>query len=246
MRPDSLSNSHAGFAETQWSIIKTAANVADPMAADALERLCATYWPPIYSFLRRRGLSTEDARDVAQDFFYEFVKKNFPGAADREQGRFRSFLLGALKMSLSHIRERSVREKRGGHQLEVPLDAMNDEGLPILELEDPATPEAAYEQRWAITVLATAFTQLRAAANADEKESLFHMLAPYLWGEKGAKSYAEIGQEVAMAEGTVRVAMHRLRQKYRAAVRAVIRETVLDPTEVDAELAHLLSVLGKR
>lgn len=225
-------------------MITAAANTANPLAAEALERLCVTYWPPVYSYLRRKNFSPEDAHDMAQDFFCDFIQKDLPGCADPDRGRFRSYLLGILRNSLSHRHERTARQKRGGGQTEISLDALNDDGTPVLELVDAATPEAAYEQRWAMTVLESAFVRLRQASTSDPKSPLFSSLAPYIWGDKGSKTSAEIGQELAMPEGTVRVALHRLRQNYRGAVRAVIRETVIDPREVDTELAHLMSILG--
>jgi RNA polymerase sigma-70 factor (ECF subfamily) len=144
--------SYVGFAETQWSLVLTAGS-GSPSATDALDRLCATYWPPVFSYLRRQNLSTEDARDLTQEFFAEFTAKNLPGTADQTRGRFRNYLLGALKKSLSHAREKASRQKRGGGAVVISLDAVTDEGKPVLELADAATPEAAYERRWALTVL---------------------------------------------------------------------------------------------
>jgi RNA polymerase sigma-70 factor (ECF subfamily) len=232
------------FATTQWSVVLAAAHGPSPGSAEALAALCHTYWYPLYAFVRRQGHRPEDAQDLTQEFFARLLEKDYLRVADAERGRFRCFLLAAFKHFLSKERDRAKALKRG-------------EGLPALRLDfqvgeeryhrEPAhdlTAEKVYERRWALTLL----DQVLAAVEADYvrcgKHRLFDRLKGFLTSDRKADSYAAASQELAMTEGAVKVAVYRLRRRYRLLLRATISQTVAGPDEVDEELRHLSLALA--
>jgi RNA polymerase sigma-70 factor (ECF subfamily) len=229
------------FASTRWSIVLTA-STATPAAGAALGVLCSAYWYPLYTFVRRNGFSPHDAQDLTQEFFRRLIEKSWLGDVHPDRGRFRSFLLAAVKHFLANEWDRTRAEKRGGGQIPVSLDLAFAEAQYGREPADPATAEQVYDRRWACALLEKVLSQLRTEFTAIGKAEVFEQLEPALTGDKLA--YAEIATRLHLTEGAVRVAVHRLRLRYRDLVRAEIAETVESEQDVDAELQHLFAALS--
>jgi RNA polymerase sigma factor (sigma-70 family) len=232
------------FTTTHWSVVLAAGRSDATEAGEALEALCRTYWYPLYVYVRRRGYGPHDAQDLTQAFFARFLEKGSLNLADPARGRFRSFLLRSLQNSLADDWKRAHRAKRGGGAVEIPLDGVAAEARYAAELTNPMTPERAYEQRWALTLLERVLERMREDYARVGKARLFETLQDFLWGPDGSASYATLARDLAMTEGALRVAVHRLRQHYRERLRAEVAHTVSDPGEVDAELRHLIGVIG--
>jgi RNA polymerase sigma-70 factor (ECF subfamily) len=214
-----------------------------PQAQAALEQLCRTYWYPLYVFVRRQGRSVADGEDLVQGFFAKFIEKNYLAGVEREKGRFRSFLLMAFKRYAANEWDRDRREKRGGGRGVVSLDGPDTELRYSIEATQAASPEQAYERQWALTLLDQVLNRLEAELDLPGKRNIFGALKMFLNGEKGA-SYAEVGAKLGMSEGAVKVAVHRLRQRYRDLLRLEIANTVGDPGSVEDEMRHLLAALA--
>jgi RNA polymerase sigma-70 factor (ECF subfamily) len=230
------------FAPTRWSMVVAAAGGDSTNARKALEHLCETYWYPLYAFVRREGHRADDAQDLTQEFFARLLEKNWLDAVDREKGKFRSFLLAAMRHFLANEWDRTNRLKRGGGQALLSLDAESAESRYALEPVDRMTADRIYERRWALTLLEQVLARLRREFVAAGRERLFDELKPALTGEKLA--YSEIAARLNLNEGAVRVAVHRLRLRYRDLVRAEIAETVAGEDDVDAEVQHLFAALA--
>ena len=235
------------WATTHWSLVVAAGESGEDDARAALGRLCETYYPPTYAFLRRRGHSEDNAEDLAQAFFLSLLQRKSLASARQERGRFRSFLLGALRNFLANERESARTQKRGGGQAPLSLDAGRegsddrDVGEPI----DVLTPERLFEERWAVTLLGEVLANLREEMARAGKEPLFERLRHVLTGEQGI-SYREVADELEMTEGSVKVAAHRLRKRFGRLLRDEVAHTVDRPEDVDDELRHLLNVLSSR
>lgn len=233
----------AGFATTQWSLITRAATPSVEGRA-ALEVLCRAYWFPVYAFARKHGCSPTDAEDVTQDFFSEIVQSEFLQRADPERGRFRSYLLTAVKRRILNAHERARAQKRGGGARVISIDEPIAEKQ-FLEIDDPGlNPSQTYERSWALTVLQRARLRLRAEQAALGRLSEFDLLEPFLSAPPGEGEYAALATTLKMARNHVAVAVHRLGRCYRNMVRDEIADTVEDPAEVGDELNHLLKVLS--
>jgi len=231
------------FATTRWTLVVRAGGTSDD-ARSALADLCGLYWHPVYAFVRRTGCSPDDAGDVTQAFFTQLLAKNWVRGAQPERGRFRSFLIASLKHFMSNQRDSSRALKRGGGRVHLPLE-VQDEGIPALQLSDDLTPERVYEHRWAMTVLDEARARLAARYDRAGNRALFLRLQPMLMNPASC-THAVLAGELGMSEGAVRVAMHRLRKEFGAALRATVAQTVASPEDVDDELRYLLAVLGRR
>jgi len=231
------------FATTHWSIVLAAGERGSPESETALATLCETYWYPLYAYVRRRGHTAEDAQDLTQAFFAVLLEKEYVRAADRERGRFRSFLLTALKRFLSKERNKARAQKRGGGRLTISLDIESGESLYAREPSHEWTPERVFERRWALTLLDQTMARLRRKYVETGKAELFDRLKAFVAGEGDAPAYGEVAKEMGMTEGAVKVAVHRLRQRYRDALRSEIAQTVADPADVDDELDHLLEAI---
>jgi len=231
------------FATTHWSLVLAAAHDSRPDAQAALATLCETYWYPLYAYVRRLGYKAEDAQDLTQGFFAALLEKQYVKAADRERGRFRSFLLTALKRFLSKEYDRAHAQTRGGKRKPISLDLESGESRYALEPSHDVTPEAIYQRRWALTVLDRVIVRLRQAYADAGKEKVFDGVKAFLTGETGAPPYEQVARELGMSEGAVKVAVHRLRRRYRDLLRSEIAQTVADPEEVEEELKYLLTVL---
>jgi RNA polymerase sigma-70 factor (ECF subfamily) len=241
--PHSIPVGGAGeFATTHWSLVLEAGR-DNSRAQVALARLCALYWYPLYAFARRTGLTPQDAEDATQSCLAHLVHSHALSTVARDKGRFRSFLLAALKNHLSHERERARAQKRGGGERLVELDAMAAEARYALEPADELSPDRLFDRRWALTVLDQAQQQLRAEYEAAGKENLFEALRPTLAGVRSGPTYSDIAAQLGMSEGAVKVAVHRLRDRYRSVLRSIVADTVAAPADVDAELRHLIGAL---
>jgi RNA polymerase sigma-70 factor (ECF subfamily) len=232
------------FTTTHWSVVLAAGQQDSPQASEALETLCRAYWYPLYLYVRRRGYGPEDAQDLTQDFFARFLEKGSFNLADPSRGRFRTFLLKSLQHFLADDWKRAHRAKRGGGTVELPLDGVVAEARYAAELTDTRSPERAYEQRWALTLLEQVLGRLREDYARVGKARLFEALQDFLWGPDGSVSYAALAQDLATTEGALRVAVHRLREHYRDRLRAEVAHTVSNPGEVDAELRYLIGVIS--
>ena len=234
------------FTTTHWSVVLAAGQQDSPQAAVALERLCATYWYPLYVYVRRRGHSPEDAQDLTQEFFAHFLQKGYFHLADRTRGRFRTFLVHALEHFLINEWKRGQRIRRGGGRVCFSLDAAEAETRYLGEAAGNMTPERFYDQRWATTLLDQVMTGLRQEYAEAGRTAVFEVLAGFLWGKDESVSYAQIGERWGMTEGALRAAMHRLRRRYRERLRAEVAQTVAPPDTVEDELRYLLTVVSQQ
>jgi RNA polymerase sigma-70 factor (ECF subfamily) len=232
------------FNTTHWSVVLAAGDADQSGGAEALEKLCCAYWYPLYVYVRRNGNSPEDAQDLTQDFFSRLLEKNYLAKADRDRGRFRTFLLGSLKNFMINEWKRAGRLKRGGGLEFLSIDTNVAEHRYAAEPANESNPDAAYEQRWAVTLIEQVLATLRREYGATDKARLFEELKGFIWGDKSTASYAEIAGALNLTEGTVKVAVHRLRQRFRELLRAEVAHTVARPDDIDAELRHLISVAG--
>jgi RNA polymerase sigma factor (sigma-70 family) len=232
------------FATTHWSVILTAVRDGEPQAAEALERLCRSYWYPLYAYVRKTGRTVEDSQDLTQDFFARLFEKQYLELATPERGRFRTFLLSSMKNFLANDWNRARRQKRGGQAVFLSIDADAGENLYAAEPVETADPEKLYEKRWAGTLLDLTLSRLREDYIASGRGQLFDELKVYVWGERSDASYSEVAAHLQLSEGAVKVAVHRLRQRFRDLLRAEIANTVADVREVDEELRHLIAVIA--
>jgi RNA polymerase sigma factor (sigma-70 family) len=236
----------SSFATTHWSVVRRAGTSIGEEASGALETLCRTYWYPLYAFIRRMGNSPEDAQDVTQSFFAYLLEKGLIGRAQPEAGRFRSFLLGSLKNFMANDFRRQHAQKRGGAAMVISFDAQSAEQRYLLEPVELNNPQTLFQQTWAVEVLDQAFLGLESEYQGGGKSEIFQALHRFLQGDRGAQTYAQIGASLGMSEGAVKVAVHRMRQRYRELLRAAVANTVSDPIEVDDELRNLMEALSGR
>jgi len=230
------------FTTTHWSVVLEAQGES-PAAKEALEKLCRTYWRPIFAFLRRQGIAPEEAEDITQVFFAELLERRSLSAVRKEKGRLRSFLLGGLKYFLTNEQRRAMAVKRGNGQRPIPLEEFRAGDGIELEPADPMTAEMIYERRWALTVLERVLSRLKDEYLAADNAELFDALKELLPDEPGSPSQAEIAVRLGMTENAVRQAFHRFRQRYQALLREEIANTVATPGDIEDELRHLIAVL---
>jgi RNA polymerase sigma factor (sigma-70 family) len=231
------------FATTRWTVVLNAGEAPSTSQAEALAQLCQTYWYPLYAYTRRQGASIEDAQDLTQEFFACLLQRNYLDRADPNKGKFRWFLLGALKHFLANQRERARSLKRGGRLVHLPLDEINAEKRYQLELSTSPTPERIFDRAWALTLLERVREQLRDQFEKAGKRERFEKLASFLPGGHEKKSYPEMAAELGTSEGALRVELHRFKATYRQLLRTEIAHTVSTPTEIDGELRHLIEVM---
>jgi RNA polymerase sigma factor (sigma-70 family) len=245
MRPSVNSSSapgRGGFATTRWSIVLSAAGSESKDGIEALAVLCESYWYPLYAFVRRTGHSPHDAQDLTQDFFARLIAKSWLREVHPDRGRFRSFLLAAMKHFLANEWDRARRLKRGGGQALLSLDAGLAEERYAREPAGAISAEQVFERRWAFTLLEKVLARLRSEFAAIGKAAVFAELEPGLTGAK--LDYGAIAGRLNLNEGAVRVAVHRLRARYRDLVRAEIAETVDTEADIEAELKDLFAALA--
>ena len=212
----------------------------------AFKALCRAYWPPIYGYIRRRGHAAHEAEDLTQAFFAELLDPGALARVDREKGKFREFLLACCNHFLAHCRERDHALKRGGRHRPLSIDVGEAEGHYLRELSHDATPEALFDRRWASTLLANVFDDLRAESETAGKSALFDALKANLFGEPDAARLAAIAERLGTTGNAVGTAAHRLRRRYREVLRQRIAATVADPSEIDDEIRDLFAAVAAR
>ena len=232
----------AQFATTHWSVVLTAQE-RSPAADAALEKLCRTYWWPLYGFVRRQGYSPEEAQDLTQGFFALVLERRDFDAVRREKGRLRSYLLVSLKNFLGKAHRRSLALKRGEGRSLVPLDELLARERGDLEPASALSADNVYERRWALTLLEQVLARLEKEYRVAGKELLFESLNELLAGESGGPSQGDIAKKLGMTEHAVKQAFYRLRQRYRELLSEEIAHTVAVPADVEDELRHFISVL---
>ncbi len=234
---------NARFATTRWSIVLAAGDRRSPDGDCALQALCRTYWYPLYAYARRRGHSAEEAADVTQEFFSRLLEKNFLQSADRSRGRFRSFLLTVFKRFLSSERDKQQALKRGGGLQHFSIDLQAGERQYSCEPSHDWTPEKLYERRWAMTLLQNVLSSLEREYRSKGQNRLFEVGKVYLTGSPGAPPYSVSAAELDMTESAVRVAVHRLRGRYRELLKQEVTQTIESPETVEEELRHLRAAI---
>jgi DNA-directed RNA polymerase specialized sigma24 family protein len=232
----------AQFTSTHWSVVVEAQGES-PAAQQALEKLCGIYWRPICAFVQRQGIGPEEAKDMTQGFFADLLEHKNLTAVRREKGRFRSYLLGALKYFLADERRRAMAIKRGKGQRLVPLEELSPNERTEIEPKDPVTAEQIYERRWASTVLERVLGLLKNEYVAAGNAALFDSLKQLLPDEPGGPSQADIAGRLGMTDNAVRQAFHRFRQRYQLLLREEIAHTVATLGDVEDELRHLIAVV---
>jgi len=232
----------AQFTTTHWSVVLEAQSES-PAAQEALEKLCRVYWRPIYGFVQRQGIGPEEAKDITQSFFADLLEHRSLTAVRKEKGRFRSYLLGALKYFLADERRRAMAIKRGKGQRLIPLEELGTDERIEMEPPDPVTAEQIYERRWASTVLERVLGLLKNEYVAAGNAVLFDSLKQLLPDEPGSPSQADIAGQLGMTANAVRQAFHRFRQRYQSLLREEIAHTVATPGDVEDELRHLIAVV---
>jgi RNA polymerase sigma-70 factor (ECF subfamily) len=233
------------FPVTQWTLVVAAGATPSPESTAALERLCGTYWYPLYAYVRRCGHPAADAEDLTQEFFARVLEHQWIARADRDLGRFRSFLLMAMKRFMAKEWAKANTLKRGGGVRLVPLRFDTAETRYCREPADTSTPEQVYEKQWALLLLEAVMKRLREDYARDGKGALFDALQPCLVGSREAQPYAALAARLGMSEGAVRTAVCRLRERYREHTKQEIGQTVASPAEIDGELRHLFRVLAR-
>ncbi len=231
------------FQTTSWSLILQATTGQSTAAREALARLCERYWPPVYAFIRRRGLPPADAEDLTQSYFARFFEKDYIGDFRPEAGRFRTFLRASVSHFLANEWDRERALKRGGGQILISLDAATAEERLRLEPVDRLTPEAVFERQWAVAVLTRCLERLRDEQTASGGRDRFERLKPFLTGEGSDADYATLARQFGLGDSTIRVAVHRLRKRFCAVLREEVGETVSDPAEVNGEIRWLLEAV---
>lgn len=232
------------FATTQWSLVLAAGQPGSAGAEEALARLCSLYWYPVFAFVRRRGHTSDEAQDLTQGFFTRLIEKGDLEDADRSRGRFRSFLLTACQHFLSNERDHAHAKKRGGGILPISIDVAAAEGRYERALAHSETPERLYERQWCLTLLAAVLDDVREDYEAAGKADLFDRLKDFLTGDEEAGSHADAARDLGMTAAAVKVAVHRLRRRYREALRRRVADTVETDQDVDDEIRHLLQTVG--
>ena len=233
------------FATTHWSVVLTAGRNDTTRANEALGRLCQMYWYPLYVYVRRRGHAAADAQDLTQEFFARLLENRWLDQADPQRGRFRSFLLAALKHFLANEWQKARAQKRGGGLVLVYLDDDSAEHRYALEPATESTPESLYERRWALALLEGVLLRLDNEYRLEGKGELFDALKSSLTVNRSTVAYPDLAAKLGLAEGAVRVAVHRLRKRYRQLLRAEVAHTVSSPDEVDEEMHYLFQVLSR-
>ena len=236
---------HSGdhrFDTTRWSLVLAAGDGTSPTARGALDALCRTYWPPIYAYLRRRGFDRRQAEDLTQGFFLKLLEQGGIGRARAERGKFRTFLLSALKNYVVDEHDRESALKRGGGQSPVPLDAKAGEEWLAREPGHDESPERIFDRRWASTVIARALAQLEQSMTDSVGADRYAALRPFL-SEGRSGGYGEVSRTLGIGESAVRVGVHRMRRRFGELLREEVAQTVESAADVEDELRHLQRIV---
>ena len=233
----------SGFQTTRWTLVQAAAVNPTGDSRRALSTLCQTYWQPVYAFIRRNGYDPDQSQDLTQGFFALMLEKNYLIHADQKRGRFRSFLLTAVKHFLVNEWDRANALKRGGGQATVPIDLIEAERWYVPAAVDDSTPEKAFERQWALSILEQVLARLRTDYANAGKANQFEMLSEFLNQDSRDVGYEELAGKLGMTLGALRMAVHRIRRSYRRILREEIAETVSTPDEIDGEIRFLVAIL---
>ncbi|MBE7496312.1 MAG: sigma-70 family RNA polymerase sigma factor [Verrucomicrobiaceae bacterium] len=233
--------SRARFDTTRWSLVAAAGCERSQVADEALNELCHAYWRPIYAEIRRRGHSTADAQDLAQQLFARMLRREAFGTADREKGRFRSFLLGALDHLLIDVLRSKQAQKRDDALLVRFVEDESESWFQRLPAHG-VTPAEAFDQTWAVVLMDRALAALRAEYADSGREAVFAALEPFLTADSGEDGYSSVCAQIGLTPQAFAVAVHRMRRRFRHCVREQVEMTVADPSEVDAEMRHLFGI----
>lgn len=240
---DAWGDARAVFSTTHWTVVLKAGEIQTSQGREALEKLCQTYWRPIYAYLRRKGHSEADGQDLTQQFFAELLRRNDFGRVDAKKGKFRTFLLSCLRHFLSNRRDYEQAVKRGGGREFISFEAMTVEELRSCEPRSELSPDKAFDQRWAMRLLEEAVARLQEEMAGAGKDKQFERLKPYLASEPAAGEYDQIAKELGVACATVAVLVHRMRQRCGELVRLEVANTVSNPIELEDEMCHLNEAL---
>lgn len=238
---DSNAGQSPDFRQTRWSLVRKATGSDSAESREALEALCRAYWFPIYAFIRRQGNLPHDAQDLTQEFFTRLLAGKSIARADPQLGKFRTFLLGALKHFLTDAQRKADAKKRGGGLEIISFEQTQAEARYRLEPMDDRTPDKIFDQRWTVVLLETAAARLSDEFRSGGKARQFEVLKPFLSAEGDDASYARAGAELNRSPKTIAVAVHRIRQRFRHLVRSAIADTVSTPDEVEEEYRSLFS-----
>ena len=242
---DSEAQTHgAVFATTHWSVVLAAGAQNASQSAVALEELCRTYWQPIYAYIRRRGYCPEDAEDLTQELFARLLRSNTVDRADPERGRFRSFLVGAVKHLLADENAKVEAKKRGGGVRFLSWEQASAEHQLGAEPMDRLSPDRVFDRRWAMTVLEHATQRLRAEYKGPDRQAVFAELKNYVTGDPAESSYTQAAARLGLSESAVKSTIHRLRQRYHALVREEVAQTVANPQDLEDEIRYLIALFG--
>jgi RNA polymerase sigma factor (sigma-70 family) len=234
------------FQTTHWSLVVSAGDRKSARSDEALARLCADYWPPIYAYIRRSGHSLHAAQDLTQEFFARLLEKNYVQSADRARGRFRSFLLGAVKHFLSNHRKAARAQKRGGGQPLLSLDFSSVEAAYQIEPADSQTPDHLFDQQWALLLLDRILQRLADEVAATGKAKQWELLREFLTAGADHRPYAQAAAELGTSEAAVKMTVHRMRKRYRQLLRDEIGQTVAEASEIDDEIRQLFAILARK
>jgi RNA polymerase sigma factor (sigma-70 family) len=243
-QPGAGPGQQAAFVTTHWSVVLRARDRNSPTSDEALETLCRTYWFPLYAFVRRLGHNPHDAQDLTQEFFARLLQKHYLKSAEREKGRFRTFLLVALKRFLADAWDRQHAQKRGGFASVVSINQEMAESRFASEPAHSLQPDVLFDRQWAMTLLDRTISLLHDEYVATGRAALFEALRACLGREESALPYAEIAAQLKLTEGAVKMAVRRLRTRYREILRAEIAGTVASPDEIEEEIRHLFAAFG--
>jgi RNA polymerase sigma-70 factor (ECF subfamily) len=228
---------------THWSVVLLAGRNDTERARVALAKLCRTYWYPLYAYVRRSGRTPHDAQDMTQDFFAHLLQHQALAKADPERGRFRSFILTAMKNFLAGARERERAQKRGGGRELVSLDLAAAERRFELEPVDAASPDKLFDKQWTLALLSAVLLRLEEEYRREGKSELLAILKDTLTGARATQPYADLAARLGLSESAVKVAVHRLRKRYRSLLQAEVAQTVASVEEAEQEMRHLLNCL---
>jgi RNA polymerase sigma-70 factor (ECF subfamily) len=241
----SLNEGQRTFPNTRWSLVLAARQPQSPESAAALEAICRAYWYPLYAYVRRSGQSPPDAQDLTQEFFCRLLEKRWLDSADREKGRLRTFLMVALKHFISKERRRAAAHRRGGGQAHVLFDTTFAESR-YADDSHALAPDETFDQQWALALLDMTVNRLRDEFSAAGKPGDFEALKSCLMADRGSIDYAAVAKQLGVAEGAARVAVHRLRKRFREIYREEISQTLADGSDLDSELRHLAAALARQ
>lgn len=245
MNSESSSAPRDVFVTTRWTMVLSAGRKSSPHSDRALAELCQTYWYPLYAYIRRQGRTKEDAEDLVQAFFTRFLEKNYLEGLAAERGKFRAFLLASLKHFLANEWDRSQAQKRGGGAEHLSLNWQDADDRFHFDPPDPTNPEKQFDREWALALLDRVLARLASEYPGDGKADLFARAKSFLTVGSAAIPYADVAKELGVEEGTLRVAVHRLRKRYRELLRSEIAETLADPALVEEELRSLRAALAR-